>query len=241
MTTPADVIRIAARQIGYKESPPGSNGNKYGLWYGLNFAPWCAIWTSYCFYNAGLPLPATTSKGFAYCPYGVRWFQEQGKFDKSPRAGDVVFFDWRSDGISDHVGIVEKFNTDGTITTIEGNTSARNASDGGMVMRQVRSVRTVQGFGHPAYNGVSTSGANVPPHPSWSRYVTLTSPAATGNDVLKWQQQMTYRGWIISDEPGRFGQQSHEALKKFQREKGLKVDGVLGPMSWNAAWELAIS
>lgn len=36
------------------------------------------MFVSYCFYNAGLPLPITTPKGFAYCPYGVKWFRNKG-------------------------------------------------------------------------------------------------------------------------------------------------------------------
>ncbi len=34
MTTPQKVLEIAAREIGYKEEPPGSNRTKYGRWYG---------------------------------------------------------------------------------------------------------------------------------------------------------------------------------------------------------------
>lgn len=37
-----------------------------------------------------------------------------------PAPGDIVFFDWDGDGVSDHVGIVES--CDGsTVRTIEGN------------------------------------------------------------------------------------------------------------------------
>jgi hypothetical protein len=78
MTTAEDVLQVARRQIGTKESPPSTNSNKYGNWYGMDRAPWCAMFVSYCFYNAGLPLPITTPKGFAYCPYGVQWFRNKG-------------------------------------------------------------------------------------------------------------------------------------------------------------------
>lgn len=242
MTTPADVLRIASRQIGYKESPPGSNSNKFGVWYGCNFQPWCAVFVSYCFYQAGLALPATTSKGFAYCPYGVQWFRERGKFDKHPQPGDVVFFDWGHDGIADHVGIVEVINNYGTVTTIEGNTSSGNNSNGGEVQRRERSLSCILGFGHPGYNGISSSSTGkIPPHPSWpGKLIQLCSPPTSSADILKWQQQMAFRGWNIP-ENGYFDERSHELLLKFQREKQLEVDGVLGPSSWNATWELPIS
>lgn len=37
-----------------------------------------------------------------------------------PRPGDIIFFDWESDGTSDHVGFVESV-ADGKVNTIEGN------------------------------------------------------------------------------------------------------------------------
>ena len=38
----------------------------------------------------------------------------------TPREGDIIFFDWDSDGLANHVGIVEKVK-DGKVHTIEGN------------------------------------------------------------------------------------------------------------------------
>lgn len=37
MTTVGNLINVAAGEIGYTEYPPGSNGNKYGEWYGMNY------------------------------------------------------------------------------------------------------------------------------------------------------------------------------------------------------------
>jgi len=107
MATAADVLQRAAREIGYTESPPNSNRNKFGAWYGINEVPWCAIFVSYCFYDAQLPLEISTPKGFSYCPAGLKWFKDQDQLFKTPQVGDLAFFDWDSDGISDHVGIVE--------------------------------------------------------------------------------------------------------------------------------------
>ncbi len=38
------------------------------------------------------------------------------------RLGDIIFFDWENDGISDHVGIVEK-TENGRIYTVEVNSN----------------------------------------------------------------------------------------------------------------------
>lgn len=56
-------------------------------------------------------------------PY-VDWFIERGQWQGSeyvPLPGDIIFFDWESDGLADHVGIVEKMEN-GMVYTIEGNT-----------------------------------------------------------------------------------------------------------------------
>ena len=43
-----------------------------------------------------------------------------------PQPGDIIVFDWKKDGWTDHIGIVEIINGN-TITTIEGNTQKRVA------------------------------------------------------------------------------------------------------------------
>ena len=166
----------------------------------MNYAPWCAIFVSYCFYTAGMPLAITTPKGFAYCPYGIEWFRRQGRLDMNPRVGDVVFYQFDTDAEADHVGIVES-TAPGGITAIEGNTSARGSqSNGGAVMRADRKLSLVLGFGHPAYGmattptapPVLTPGTSVPlpagtPRspgvPAWpGRNLALVSPPMQGSD-----------------------------------------------------------
>ncbi|QEI43563.1 hypothetical protein BMF77_04183 [Dolichospermum sp. UHCC 0315A] len=248
MTTAQQVIKFAANEIGYKENPPKSNNNKFGIWYGMNREPWCAMFVSYCLHNTGLPLKITTNKGFAYCPFGIKWFKEQGLWHTSnPKVGDIVFYDWKNDGVSDHVGIVAKVNSDGSIDAIEGNTSERDDSNGGQVMQRTRRGNIV-GYGRPNY----TSGDDVtplPPHPLWTgRYIFLTSPYMEGSEILLWQRQMIHRGWNLGSggttgkgDDSVFSERDHEVLIKFQQEKGLEVDGKIGPQSWNAAWEAPIT
>ena len=240
MTTAQQVLDIAAGEIGYKENPPNSNHNKFGVWYGMDEQPWCAMFVSYCLYNAGLRLDITTQKGFAYCPYGVKWFKNKGWWNTTPKVGDVVFYDWQGDGVSDHVGIVEKVNPNGSIVAIEGNTSVGNNSNGGQVMRRERSG-SIQGYGRPPYTEEHDGGGVTPPPPLWQgRYIALTSPNMQGSDVLLWQKQMIYRGWNLTAD-SVFSERDHEVLIKFQQQKGLEVDGKIGPISWRMAWESPIT
>lgn len=85
---------------------------------------------------------------------------------------------------------------------------------------------------------VSLPGAFVPPFRG--RLVKLKTPQMRGSDVLQWQKRMSYRGWRIACD-GVFGPQSAGMLVKFQKEKKLQVDGVLGPQSWNATWTAKIT
>jgi hypothetical protein len=169
VTTAGEVLNLAASQVGTSESPANSNRTKYGAWYGLDANPWCAMFVSWVFHHAGLPLPASTAKGFAYTPSGAAWFKNQGRWTTTPGVGHVVFYDFPGDGVNriSHVGIVERVNADGSITAIEGNTSAGSAGsqrDGGGVYRRTRKVGIV-GYGIPAYGGSAGPAPPPPPPP----------------------------------------------------------------------------
>lgn len=85
------------------------------------------------------------------------------------------------------------------------------------------------------------SPAPPPPHPPWpGRYLMVQRPLMSGDDVRQWQQQMAARGWRITVD-GVFGEQSRKVCVDFQAEKGLAVDGVVGPTTWAKAWTAPIS
>ncbi|WP_165986339.1 peptidoglycan-binding domain-containing protein [Streptomyces sp. YIM 98790] len=80
-------------------------------------------------------------------------------------------------------------------------------------------------------------GGTAPPWPG----VYFTYPPVTSHSsVATWQERMRYRGWTITVD-GHYGQQSKDVCTAFQREKGLTVDGVVGPVTWNAAWTAPIT
>jgi hypothetical protein len=55
-----------------------------------------------------------------------------------------------------------------------------------------------------------------------------------------WQAQMQARGWAI-DVDGMYGPGSADVCRSFQSEKGLDVDGVVGPETWAASWTAPIT
>jgi peptidoglycan hydrolase-like protein with peptidoglycan-binding domain len=142
-------LNEAKKHLGTKESPAGSNRVQFSVWYGI-IGPWCAMFTTYCYVQAGSKAHIRGSK-YAYVPYIVQDARRGANglaVTNSPQPGDLVCFDWNKDGISDHVGLFEKWTNQasGQFSTIEGNTSVSNNSNGGQVMRRDRNRSLVQAF-----------------------------------------------------------------------------------------------
>lgn len=149
MPTAQQVIEAAKSQVGYRETP--NNRTKYGKWYQMDGQPWCAIFVSWVFDQAGA-LRLNHGKN-AYTPTHADRFKKAGQWGTTPKLGAVVFFKFPGGpNRIHHVGIVTGIK-DGYIETIEGNTSAGTAGsqrDGGGVWARKRSVGIV-GYGYPAY------------------------------------------------------------------------------------------
>ena len=144
------IVAVAESQIG------NVGGQPYWSWYGFNSrVAWCACFVSWCANECGY-IDAGVIPKFAGCVWGVEWFQDRGQWadgTATPVPGMIIFFDWDSpdgesgpqDGLSDHVGIVQKVE-DGYVYTIEGNTSDSCAQ------RKYRiGYYEILGYGIPAY------------------------------------------------------------------------------------------
>jgi peptidoglycan hydrolase-like protein with peptidoglycan-binding domain len=148
---------VAEKFVGLKESPPGSNRTTFGVWYGHDGLPWCAIFVSYCFSQGAnkilcdgyLGPGVKVGKGCAYVPTVEDWLKATGQWlgKTNPcRSGDIVIFNFEGKG-PDHIGIVVNATGSGEIMTIEGNTSGGNNSNGGEVMFRTRRLAQIEGFG----------------------------------------------------------------------------------------------
>lgn len=139
-----DIVEVAKSQIG------NIGGQPYWSWYGFSSrVEWCACFVSWCANQCGY-IDAGIIPKFANCQNeGVTWFKTVGLWKDAgytPKSGDIIFFDWESDGISDHVGIVEK--TENSIVyTIEGNTS----NDVCKQNEYNIDSNDIMGYGTPAY------------------------------------------------------------------------------------------
>ena len=143
------IVEIAKKEVGNAESPANSNKTKYGKWFGMDGVAWCAIFVSWCYNKAGATLDAITNKnGFAGCQAAATYYIKKKSVTTKPQAGDIVFFDWNGDKRYDHGGIFVEWISKTEFTTIEGNTSDTNQSNGGTVMQKKRKNKNVL-FVHP--------------------------------------------------------------------------------------------
>lgn len=147
------IINLAKSQIGYTEVP--NNKTMYGEWYGLDGAPWCAMFVSWVFNQAGESkrVAASGAKGFASCDAGLKWFARRNKLVPIGQAqpGDIAFFQFDDDAQPDHVGIIVK-NTGKQLICIEGNTSPNKSgsqSNGGGVYRKKRPYSVIMAVARP--------------------------------------------------------------------------------------------
>lgn len=155
------LLEIASKEIGYIEESVPENKTKYQK----AAQPWCGAFVNWVAKKAGVEVP-----NCVYTPAGASAFQSKKQWiENSPKAnpqpGDIVFFDFPNDGIEriSHVGIVVKDNGDGTITTIEGNTTKDRKGDqrnGGEVCIKVRAYKkknskklgvAIVGYGRPKF------------------------------------------------------------------------------------------
>ena len=80
----------------------------------------------------------------------------------------------------------------------------------------------------------------VPVGPSWPGRHLRQPPIMRGEDVRTWQDQMRQRGWRLAVD-GAYGPASATVCLRFQAEKHLQVDGVVGPVTWSAAWTMPVT
>lgn len=226
-----DVVRS---QLGYTEA--GSGWTKFGAWWAKRHGkpeswarePWCDMFLAWAANEARL---LAVVGDHAWTVWHASWFKARGQWGRTPRKGEIVFFDWagsKAIPAIDHVGIVEAVRKNGTVVTIEGNTGNR-------VLRRERSMSVIAGFGYPAYRGKSATPAAAV---NWTEEIVKTLPllkrGSKGYDVKTLFYLLHARGMGLSGgiDDTMFGAPLDEALRRFQKEAGLKVDGECGPKTW---------
>lgn len=165
--TASQLIATAKKLEGYKATAYSCTPNNW--FYGYNVGgdvAWCAATVCYWFHQAGAD--SLIPEMSVNCGVLARGFYDKGQLVKSGyKAGDVVFFHWSDDWSSsvpgvytlDHVGLIISANSDGSYTTIEGNTGS---SAYGECAIRTRYSYQISCAGRPKYGSSSSnnSGSN---------------------------------------------------------------------------------
>lgn len=236
--TKSKVIAVAKKEVGYLEKKSNKyldykkknagyrNYTKYNRDMkkirkaGTLTDYWCANFVSWCFAKAyGVKEGKKLMLGYSnYVPYIYNHFKEVKRTYKSPKAGDIVIFHNQS-----HVGLCIKV-SGGTVYTIEGNTSGGGFNaNGGAVCKKSYPVGSSLIFRYC--------------RPKYAKTVSEYPEVKYGDKnayVGKAKKMLTYLGYEGMSTGNGFGKGTLKAVKKFQKKKKLKVDGVIGAKTWNA-------
>ena len=241
MATVNDLIKKAQSQIGVKEYPTNSNKVKYNTeYYGKAVSgsdyPWCCVFMWWIFKECGASDLFCGGKKIAYCPTVENYYKGQGRYYKTGQVGDLVLFDFGK-GRASHIGIVEKVNSDGTYTTIEGNTGNVSQDNGGAVMRKVRSKTYIRGFARPNYikmQETQTTTSQTKGGNTVNITLNILKKGCTGKNVKALQILLNGKGFACGAVDGSFGSGTDSAVRKYQKAMGLAVDGSVGNNTWTS-------
>lgn len=224
MTTTAQFLAACRADLGYHESPLGSNCQKFAACaHHANCHAWCCTFLVCKARQTGLHLP---NYG-AFTPTMAQAFKDIGRYGHTPHVGAFAFVYHPELGRIAHVTAVEVVYSDGTFGDIGGNTNQTGGRTGGYVGRHRRTTTNIT-FGYPIY---STSAPVVHHNPYAVPVLTSSRPvlkagAKMTSAEVKWVQ------WAAgiplgSAIDGIWGPQTNSAVKAKQTHFGLKATAVV--------------
>lgn len=198
-------------------------------------AAWCATFVSAIAIECGLTNIIPVECG---CTYMIALYKKLGRWQENenytPKPGDVIFYDWQdgtdyvatdNKGSPDHVGIVVGI-SGSIITVVEGN------KNDAVAYRTVKlNGRYIRGYGLPDYGSKAT--ADKPASGSAKKKCPYAEPGknlrygAKGNGVKWVQWHLNQCGEKLKTD-GAFGLLTKAAVLRFQKKRGLAVDGIVG-------------
>jgi len=218
-------LHTARMLLGTGEEPDGSNHNFITEAYGIGNGPWCAMYIWYVLNELGTDLKTELTEDWAWTPAAVTAAQGKGWWHDGldgAEPGDAVFFKvpGGEDEIVNHVALWE-----GGGTTIDGNWQNH-------VAEESHPLEWAVGYIAFPYADKLVPIPPVADAPAWADYDghLITNWTETAR-VTMWQAYMAWRGWHLTVD-GKYGPKSEDVCKQFQAEKGLTVDGEVGPVTW---------
>lgn len=252
------LLELAEQQVGVMDSPIGTCNNKYNTaYYGGRVnnpaLAWCVVFIWWLFRELGSSSQFCDGRKMASVPATYNWFKQSGQLVSKPEPGDIVFFDFNRNGTPDHIGIVCEVNPNGSVVTIEGNTSSYSQTNGGTVQKKTRTKAQIYALARPNYEdrakaeeekktakyskkdfvkevqkalGVTADGIFGPN--TLAATVTVSAYKNKTHPVVKaLQKRLNHLNYNAGEEDGIAGAKFTAALKGYQKKNGCVADGVL--------------
>lgn len=211
------------------------NGKKNGY-------AWCDVFADWCFVEAfgveeAKKLLCQPEKSLgAGCGYSMNYYKNKGQFHTKPAIGDQIFFYNKTKTGIAHTGIV--YDVDDTyVYTVEGNTSPSSGvvDNGGMVCKKSYALNydRIAGYGRPNYDPEPVVEPTSAPTPKPAAPRNYLMKGDKGAEVKAMQEDLIFAGYSCGKDgaDGSFGGNTEKALKAFQDDYKLEVDGKYGPKS----------
>ena len=232
------VLKVAQEEIGYVEGPH-EDESKYGEWFGDRLTAWCAEFLTWCVHEAderyGTNLMDNVYPYYGSPKDGAPWFIQRERFvtstskipvtgermwlsgadrflknkEYTPHVGDYMWFAYYSPKKgTDHVAIVEGVSVDPdgkvVVHVIEGNNPdrvQRNTYD--------KTWKLIYGYGCPVRRA--------------NRIIRTWNQSDDCKSVMAF---LLKKGYLKEkDYHSQFTNKGTDALKKYQKENGIKVSG----------------
>ena len=149
-------------------------------------------------------------------------FKNMGRFGKDPHAGDFIFFGY---GTPEHTGRVVNV-TDYTITTVEGNVSDHVAK-----RYYARSNDWIYGYGYPEYAEM-TLNTDMFFQNAKKDISLFLDIKGYDNLIMMIQSYLKDKGYYGGYIDGLFGTYTDSAVREYQADNGLVIDGIVGRYTW---------
>lgn len=158
----------------------------------------------------------------AACKYSLNYYKQAGQATSEPEVGNQIFFRYAVE--TGHTGIVYKV-TSSYVYTVEGNVN------GGEVQakKYAKNNRYIEGYGRPKWSMITKAEPAPAPRP-------VLRFGSKGTAVKQLQENLLGLGYKlpIYGADSDFGSETERAVKAFQRDHSLEVDGIVGPMTYAA-------
>lgn len=166
----------------------------------------------------------------AGCLYSAGYYKNNGRWSTTPHEGDQIFFSYSAGEVS-HTGIVEQV-TGNKVVTIEGNSSDS-------VARRTYTIgnSSIYGYGRPRWwyatgAAIETNDDQTPETPQ-TPVVAVLRRGSQGEAVRQLQENLIKLGYSCGPDgaDGDYGANTVAAVKQFQKDNNLDVDGEAGSMT----------